>query len=578
MKKLLIICLFWQLAWSTTSNLLTLPVESVSVSGNRIYSETYILEAAPVRTRPGFRIDSITMQEDIRRIMALGSFSAVAVAYELGAYGVRVVYEVTEAPVLTGVSFSEKSVFASSRILHRWYHQPDQQLNYLLLDKDIARLNALYQREGFSLSSVTGVELQGSTLNVVCREPVINEISVTGNVYTKTELIRRELLSKPGDVYNAKVMNESRTKIFSLGYFSLVSLPEIVPADKPGKVDVRLYVKEKKKSNLNFGIGVTSREQFAFAKLNLLNLFNTGEQLFFSFQSGYEYRISNAYPKLDYRFRYFNPWFGFQNVSFGYTKYLAINYEALRNRTADTDELLQIRRDGFSTDWGFPLPFGSQYRFITEYKDEVVSEVGVSPRVKYTNRSVAGTYLYTGVSMISGTSIPYDGELFKLRLEQGGAIQLGQAMRFVLGGVEFSRVDTQYSRYVSLAEKNHIISTTYRTGSFVSSRQSNVLEGEEYTVGGGTTVRGYADTAPFATGPKLAVINTEYHYLFSDTLQGVLFYDWGNAFTDVNVSMKDFKSGYGFGLRYLTMIGPLRFDLGRGEKYWVFHFGLGWTF
>ena len=187
-------------------------------------------------------------------------------------------------------------------------------------------------------------------------------------------------------------------------------------------------------------------------------------------------------------------------------------------------------------------------------------------------------YLYNGLTLLENASIYNDGESFSLRVEKGGALAGLGRIWVGLGGVDYTRVDMKYSRYYALAPDNHILGFSYRTGTFVSARKTNVLEGELYTVGGSTTVRGYADIQPFAIGSKLAVINFEYTYLFTPTIQGVLFYDWGNAFDSVYVSVKEFKSGAGFGLRLGTPVGPIRFDLGRGEKYWVLHFGLGYMF
>jgi outer membrane protein insertion porin family len=48
-------------------------------------------------------------------------------------------------------------------------------------------------------------------------------------------------------------------------------------------------------------------------------------------------------------------------------------------------------------------------------------------------------------------------------------------------------------------------------------------------------------------------------------LGGVVFYDGGNVYAAINFN--DFVNNYsntvGFGLRYATPIGPIRFDIGR---------------
>ena len=69
-------------------------------------------------------------------------------------------------------------------------------------------------------------------------------------------------------------------------------------------------------------------------------------------------------------------------------------------------------------------------------------------------------------------------------------------------------------------------------------------------------------------GDKQLIINTEIEYpiVAEAGIRGVFFYDMGNAFAqgtwhDPTVSLSLFKS-WGFGLRWVSPIGPLRFEWG----------------
>ena len=65
---------------------------------------------------------------------------------------------------------------------------------------------------------------------------------------------------------------------------------------------------------------------------------------------------------------------------------------------------------------------------------------------------------------------------------------------------------------------------------------------------------------------------------------GVLFYDIG--FADDDLDFDDFKQDYGFGLRWFSPMGPLRFEFGfpinrdprLGESSSEFHFSFGTPF
>ncbi|MDR1114330.1 MAG: BamA/TamA family outer membrane protein [Candidatus Margulisbacteria bacterium] len=579
MKKFLSVILICCGLHALDTEYFNLPVLYIAVTGNQIYSAQDILSRAQIKTRRGQRLDAPVLQEDINRIMALGGFQAVDVDLQPRGGGLLLLFVVSENPVLRAVEFAGNVSLPETQIRDFWQTEAGEQLNFLTLEKDIQHLNKVYQREGYELSSIQEIKLvSDNVLHVRVVEPVVGEIILSGNIYTHGDLLRREMALSPGKVFNAKTLAADRMRIFRLGYFSAVLLPEITPGVNDGEVDIRLQVRPKKKSQLNAGLGVTSREQFAFARVSLINLLDTGEQIQLNMQFGREYRLPNALPKSSYRARYYYPWFLTRDLTWGFTSYRNTSYETIRNPESGVGDILAIRRNGFSTDFSLPLPFGRQYNILLEYKDEFVQEDRPNPDLHYLKRSLALTYIYDSLRYLDETGIALDGDMYRLHFEGGGDLHFLDQKIISMGGVEFLRNELQYLRYIPLTGDNNVVGVSYRSGAYLSSRDRNILEGEEYSLGGGSTVRGYADIEPFAVGPKMILINAEYRYIFNEYWQGVLFYDWGRAFDDPQISVKEFKSGYGFGVRLSTPIGPLRFDLGHGELHWILHFGLGYTF
>jgi outer membrane protein insertion porin family len=106
---------------------------------------------------------------------------------------------------------------------------------------------------------------------------------------------------------------------------------------------------------------------------------------------------------------------------------------------------------------------------------------------------------------------------------------------------------------------------------------------ERFFSGGGSTMRGFPDnqagprdlSTGFPLGGKALLMNTmELRFpLIGDTIGGVLFHDMGNVYKDLdNISFRttqknvqDFDymvHAIGFGIRYRTPVGPVRFDIG----------------
>jgi translocation and assembly module TamA len=111
-----------------------------------------------------------------------------------------------------------------------------------------------------------------------------------------------------------------------------------------------------------------------------------------------------------------------------------------------------------------------------------------------------------------------------------------------------------------------------------------------FFAGGGSSVRGYdykslgPEIRPcplkkaescVVGGNNLLVNSVEYDYQFRPSWAVAAFFDAGNAANDFNL---DLKRGLGLGLRWISPIGPVRFDVARGldaPKGWNFHISMG---
>ena len=56
--------------------------------------------------------------------------------------------------------------------------------------------------------------------------------------------------------------------------------------------------------------------------------------------------------------------------------------------------------------------------------------------------------------------------------------------------------------------------------------------------------------------------NAEYRFPIFSSLGGAVFVDAGNVFANSTINLGDIRYGVGTGLRYLSPVGPLRFDVG----------------
>jgi outer membrane protein insertion porin family len=85
----------------------------------------------------------------------------------------------------------------------------------------------------------------------------VERINITGNTRTKDKVIRREVLLRPGDVFNTVRVETTKKRLENLGFFSKV---ETYPEDTgvEGRKDLVVQVEEKRTGSLNFGAGYST--------------------------------------------------------------------------------------------------------------------------------------------------------------------------------------------------------------------------------------------------------------------------------------------------------------------------------
>jgi translocation and assembly module TamA len=121
-------------------------------------------------------------------------------------------------------------------------------------------------------------------------------------------------------------------------------------------------------------------------------------------------------------------------------------------------------------------------------------------------------------------------------------------------------------------------------GANIASDPSKLSPSLRFYAGGDNSVRGYdyesispVDDAGNKTGGQyLATSSLEYQYRLTGNWWAATFVDVGDAFDDD----PEWKRGAGFGIRWVSPVGPVKFDYAKGldnkpQAEWRIHFSLG---
>ncbi len=91
----------------------------------------------------------------------------------------------------------------------------------------------------------------------------VERIDIVGNTRTLDEVIRREMRISEGDAFNRVLLDRSRSRVRSLGFFKNVTVDE-QPGTQPDRSIVRVQVEEEPTGELAFAAGYSSTDSFLF--------------------------------------------------------------------------------------------------------------------------------------------------------------------------------------------------------------------------------------------------------------------------------------------------------------------------
>lgn len=426
--------------------------------------------------------------------------------------------------------------------------------------KDIDLVTKTYMNEGYARVDVDPQIKRNQenhttdvTFHVEKKDKVhIGRIFITGNSKTRDYVIRREVAIAEGDLFSAKKIEQSMTRLKKLDYFEDV---DIAPTDTDVKdvVNLQIKVKEKMTGSISLGGGFSSEDGlFTSGQIMQKNLFGRGQVISLKAYLGQEaqrYMLSFTEPYI----------FG-SPVAAGFDV-----YNWLRAYEDYTKDAIGARLRG-----GFP--FGQYSRVSMYYVFErghitdistalaaVVANTGNSI-LEWENKSAVGVGVERDTTdhPFLPTRGTYTGVNFEL------------ATRALGSDYDFFRHEYHAGMYYPLPIWKFIGHIRGEFGLMHSLLESsNIPIYENFYLGGINSLRGwrFGEVGPKVNGvvvggDRYAVANIELLFPIAEKMgiRGVLFFDTGNAWNagdDITL-----KSDVGAGIRWNSPFGPLRVEIG----------------
>jgi len=629
-------------------------ISEIIIEGWENHPEGKKLELAAydsMSIKPGSIINNQILKNDLNSIYASGWFSGVQIKSKDGPLGVRLIVKVVPNPILKEVLLNpRKSVIPKKYVEEIFNNFYGTTLNLNELQNKINIIKNWYEDNGYSLARINGPERISEdgivTLNV--SEGIVSDIKLRflgsdGEVLidgkprkgkTKDWVIKRELKTTPGSIFNRKTLEEDIKRLYATSLFDDVKVSLGPDNLKTGQVIIILDLSEQRTGSLTGGLGY-SNSSGIFASIGLQETnalgraWSTNLNLNFGdYSTTYNFALSDPWIKGD-KYR----------TSFRTNIFLSRDYpqefkSETNGRIYAVDDTTTSSSDTFSsivlekTGGGFSLsrplnggdPFkvakwrvlgGMNFQKVTmidssdnkkPYGDTTpttgnINEIiciGYSPKDGScpAENTLVSFILSTSRNNLNNPVSPTSGNKFTLGSEQ--FISIGNS------SPTFNRMRATYSFFIPTKLINltkecrskgatdeecaQTLGFQFKAGTILG----ELPPYESFCMGGSSSVRGWG-ACDLSVSKSFVEATAEYRFPLWRMISGSLFADVG---TDLG-SQSDVpgkpgkllkKAGSGFslggGVGIKTPIGPLRLDIASkdlsGEMRYTL--GVGWKF
>ena len=196
------------------------------------------------------------------------------------------------------------------------------------LSSDEDAIGNLYYNNGYLFYNLDPVEINidGDSIDLEMRiyegrQATINKIKINGNDRLYENVVRRELRTRPGQLFSREDLMRSMREIQQMGHFDPENItPNIQPDPMNGTVDIAYDLVSKANDQVEFSAGwgqtgVIGKLSLKFTNFSLANLLHPGDNYrgILPQGDGQTLTISgqtNARYYQSYSVSFFDPWFG----------------------------------------------------------------------------------------------------------------------------------------------------------------------------------------------------------------------------------------------------------------------------
>ncbi len=526
------------------------------------------------------------IKEQISKFEESGFFQSIDVEKNIVQNKVELVFKLKENPIINKITFKGVYSLSYDELKRNMKLKEGKVINYNLLREDLENLQKYLQQKGFVFTLLQEFKFtEEGELIFFFRDYIVEEIGIqiqqtteTSTLYfmaflrrpTEENVVKREISLKVGEAFNWEMVKQDLQRIYNSGIFEDVSI-KLEPGTEENKIKVIYIAKEKLTGSINFGGGYgVSSGFYGYIEYVENNLLGKAQKLSLNVQ------FTGA-GKVNYQVSFTDPWFLGSRNNFQlklYDKKSTIT-TIIDNESKNIDE----ERIGGNFSFYYPI-----FRYFS---------LGLGFKYEKVWQSISGATITENNIASINLSLIKDTRDFILSPTQGSRQSLNIEFAGGGSGSNYAKYQGEFQGHIPLNQRDAITISQMKERHVLSFKialgfsEGNIPSSELFTIGGANSIRGYVDNE--FRGDSFVLFNLQYRFPLGSGLYGVLFFDSGNTFSFKNItSLKDIKlyNGVGMGIRYETLIIPIRLDFGYNfgqdpldpNTKWRVHFSFGDVF
>ncbi|MBP9722435.1 MAG: outer membrane protein assembly factor BamA [Gammaproteobacteria bacterium] len=427
-------------------------------------------------------------------------------------------------------------------------------------ESETAILNNLGQA-GYSLAKVDinkNINFTDKTVGVTFfvtpgNRVYVRRITFAGNIKTKDEVLRRELMQMESGFVSREKIELSKQRLYQLGYIKDINVETVPVTGNNDQVDLKYTLEEVSTGHLNGGVGYSEAEGVMFnLGISQDNFLGTGKSVSADF--------NKSPATINAGLKYFDPYFTIDGIGLGYNVYYS------KTKLGELD-ISNYRLDQYGFDASLNLP-------LTLY-DSIGSSLGIQNKTVIISKKNTSAQIRDFVTKHDNSFnlFPMGANWRHSKLDRmilptsGWSNQLGAMITLPFSGL------TYYSAY----NTTKLYLPVYNE--FVLHFKTNIAYGsgyggdhfpffDHYFAGGSGSVRGFVQNSlgprdslnePFGGSSQLtgtAELFLPRLFATNAPWRPSIFVDAGNVFKH-RVDLGELRASAGTAIQWLSPIGAL---------------------